>query len=78
MDLPPFAKGDTNRFKQVVLNLILFSINGIYKSALTVKSEVLGTSLKVVIENSKTDQTKANSKTQKFVLMNEFNKLMTS
>lgn len=77
-DLPPVAKGDANRMRQVVLNLILFSIQSIYKSQLTIKTETFGSQLKIIIENSKTDQTKGNSKTQRFVLQKEFVKLITA
>jgi len=54
-DLPPQCKGDGQKFKQILLNLIIQSITGTYRGILNIKAESVlgGKALKVQIENSK-------------------------
>jgi hypothetical protein len=58
-DLPVNIKGDSMKFKQVLLNMILQSIQGTYKSSIRVSAEMTyenqTPSVRVDIENAKQD-----------------------
>lgn len=82
-DLPPSARGDAFKFKQVLLNLILQSISGTYKGFVKVKTEMITDGgiphVAVEIENSKFElHKKDNMRIMKLTKQTEFRNILES
>lgn len=82
-DLPSIARGDSFKFKQITLNLLLQSIAGTIKGAVRIKTEILHDQAQpmvcVEIDNQKKEVMKKDGmKMAKLMQMTEFKKILES
>lgn len=82
-DLPATIRGDSFKFKQVLLNLLLQSVSGTYKGTVKIKTEVTYEEsepfVTVEIDNSKFElHKKDNMRIMKLTQLNDFKKILES
>ena len=82
-DLPISVRGDQMKFKQVLLNMIIQSIQGLYKGSIRIGAEMTfensTPSVRVDVENLKVDlQKKDNMRIVKLVQTTDFKTILES
>ena len=80
-DLPISVRGDQMKFKQVLLNMIIQSIQGLYKGSIRIGAEMTfensSPSVRVDVENLKIDlQKKDNMRIVKLVQTTDFKTIL--